>query len=862
MKLTNLRICSQENPLGIQGAPWFSWVLTSKKQNVVQEAFSITVTDESGAVVWEKAEHTRQSAFVICDAPLRSRTKYDVSVTVTDNHGESDTICGHFEAALDKNDWQAQWVRSTLPVFPAEKGFGLQPPATMFRKSFACCGDVQSARLYCTCHGIYVPYLNGETFGDRLFAPEHTTYGKVLCYQTYDVTALLRKGGNTLSMYVGDGWYLGVKTTPRIENYDRRHAVLFQIEITYADGTRELVCSGDDVQCAYGPVVCSDLFAGEKYDARIQFENWENAEPTDYGFDNLVAQQDGGVTRIEEIPVHQVIQTPKGETILDFGKVLAGRIRMRVWEKAGAEITLQHTEVLDREGNFFQSAQMPDGGVEQQDVYTCDGGEGVYEPLFTYHGFRYVKVEGLEKVRPADFTAIVLSSQKEFAGSFACSDDRLNKLYRNIQNSQQSNLLSIPTDCPQREKAGWTGDIAIYGKTALLNADLTAFLNRWLLSVRADQGENGAVPIVVPYDGGYPMSELFFGPMYQEPGTIGSAGWGDCCIEVPYAMYQVTGDTQVIRDNLDVMEKWCGYILNRCKLGSDPWLWTRGYQQGDWLVPSLSKETAEDPITGPLKQMEFTAQYAAPLYGWRCFARMAEMLAAIGSAKAEDYAAIADHMKAAIGENLFDADGRMPTDLMGAYVLAIAFDLVPEQHRAFAANRLVTLLHENGGCLDTGFLSTPYLLDALCRIGRQDLAFDTLYQNKCPGWLYEVENGATAVWESWGNYEENGQPKAISFNHYALGCVDEWIFRKINGITALEPGFRHFRIQPIPERLSWAERRFQSEYGEIFVRWETKDGQFCLTCRIPCNTAAEIILPNGECHTVGSGSYRYTRSCS
>ena len=868
MKLANLKISSQSNPVGIDGKPYFSYELTSEKRNVTQENRSIKVSN-GDKVVWEKSEKSGKSAFIPYEGELKSRTRYAVEIVVTDNYGESDSITGYFETGLlNENDWQAKWVKSSLPIFEAEKGFGKQPPATMFQRNFTCKKQVKRARVYCTCHGIYRLYLNGKRFEEGEFAPEHSTYRSILFYQTYDLTKFLQPGENTFSMYVGDGWYLGTKTTPNLPNYERRHAVLFQIEIEYQGGEREIVLSDANVECAYGGVVASDLFAGEIFDANKKFENWQKGVIADYSYRNLTAQIGEPVICSEELPVRQIIHTPKGETLLDFGKVLAGRVRFSVREKKGSVVTLTHSEVLDKEGNFFQNTEMPDGGVEQKIRYIADGTESVYEPLFTYHGFRYVKVERVTDVKKEDFTARVYTTKKENTGSFVCSDERLNRLYRNIRNSQTSNMLSIPTDCPQREKAGWTGDIGIYARTALLNEDITAFLNRWLLSVGAEQAASGAIPLVVPYDGNYPYTELMFGAMFDETEIFGSSGWGDCCISVPYAMYCVTGDTEVIRKNLAVMEKWCAYILNRCALPCktkkipeefNRYLWNRGYHQGDWLVPSLSKKAIENPTDDYFYQMNLTAQYAAPMYGYRSFDLLAKMTEAIGeNEKSRYYRGVADKMKEAIGKCLFDGEGNLPTGLMGAYVLAIAFDLVPEKFKTKTAEKLVLLLKENDGCLDTGFLSTPFLPDALCAIGRRDLAYSVLYQTKCPGWLYEVERGATAVWESWESYEEDGTPKKISFNHYAFGCVDDWISRNICGLVPQSAGFRTMKIQPLPDSsLRFAERKFHSVYGEIAVKWEKREGKFILDCSIPCNTAAEIILPSGKSHSVGSGSYRF-----
>ena len=870
LQICDLKILSIHNPIGISEMPYFSYCLKSDRQNVRQVEYEITVSVR-GKTVWKDRKKDEQSTFIRYGGELKSKTQYDVSVTVTDNYGEQATQCGFFETAmLGAGEWKAKWVKSTLPITQAEKGFGKQPPATWFISKFTCGKKIKKARLYATCHGIYVPYLNGERFSEGEFAPEHSTYGKVLFYQTYDITDKLKKGENTFSMYVGDGWYLGVKTMPRVKNYERRHAVLFQLEIEYEDGSVLSVLSDENTECAYGKVVCSDLFSGERYDDNREIGDCRKAEFADYGYDNLVAQFDWLSVCTDELPVKEIITTPQGETLLDFGKVIAGRVRMRINEKNGAVVRLTHTEILDKDGSFFQNTDMPDGGVEQIDEFISAGKPIEYEPIFTYHGFRYVKIEGIKNPRKENFTARAYSSQKENVGSFSCSNELLNKLYANIRNSQNSNMISIPTDCPQREKAGWTGDIAIYAKTALLNEEVTPFLRRWLKSVRADQSKSGAVPQIVPYDGGYPMSEVFFGKMFDETDTFGVAGWSDCCVLVPWAIYEISGNREVLKENFDVMEKWCEYILKRAKMPRvganippeyDEYLWNNGFQQGDWLVPSIAKNAVqyEDAMTGSLTfQTNFAYEYSVPMYGYRTFDIMQKIADILGDKEKSDYyGGVAEKMKTAIQKVYFDESGKLRTNYMGGYVLALAFDLAPDEEQVKA--QLIESLARNGGCLDTGFLSTPYLLDALNKIGRKDLAYSVLYQNKCPSWLYEVECGATSIWESWESFEEDGTPKKISFNHYAFGCVADWIFRNICGIVPTSAGFKTMRIVPIPDKtLTEAERTYSSVYGDISVRWKRANGTFTLDCEIPCNTTAEIVLPSGKTETVGSGKYTFS----
>lgn len=877
-----LRVQSVVNPAGITERPYFTLSFRGGEEGEDPGILSGGLSAEvwkKGKKIWEKETDLAALQRLPYTGPLESAARYTVRVLGKDVEKSCLLAEGFFVTGiLDPSEWQAKWAKSTLPVFPAEKGLFTQPPATMFEKTFTLPEGVREAYLYLTCRGIYRTEINGARFERGEFAPGHSTYGKVLHYQTYDVTAFLKPGKNTLSVYVGDGWYCGVKTVPRIENFERRHAVFFQIEAVCGDGEKIRICSDGDVRCAYGPVIASDLYAGEKYDASVSFSDWRRAETEEGGTDILVASYDGNVEPSEEIPAADLFTTPAGETVLDFGKVLAGRLRISLPMRKGQTVRLWHTEVLDRDGNFFQSAEMPDGGIDQCDEYTAgEDGTALYEPLFTYHGFRYVRVEGAVDLRKEYFTAVAYSSQKkeEEGGVFSCSDERLNRLYANIMNSQRSNFFSIPTDCPQREKAGWTGDIGIYAKTSFYTADMTAFLGRWMRSVRADQGENGAVPIVVPYDGGYPSSDLLFGAMYNNPGVIGSSGWGDACLSVPYAVYRMTGNTAMIEENLGCMEKWCAYITDRCRLKAswtefpdelEPYLWDAGYHQGDWLVPSVVREMTDpsDPIFGTLKQMDYTARYAAPIFGYYSFHLMTEMCRAVGREDlAEKYGETARQMRDAIALALFSEDGRMPTDKMGAYVLAIAFSLVPPRYEQAVRDRLVALLEENGGCLDTGFLSTPYLLDALTKIGRRDLAYAVLYSEKCPGWLYEVKRGATAIWESWENYEEDGQPKKISFNHYAFGCVYDWMVRNIIGLEAATPGYGKFRVVPKPDAsLTHAQMRFGSVHGEISVSWEKMDGTMRLEVLVPPGTEAEIaVSADGAVMRAGPGRHVVSYGC-
>lgn len=510
------------------------------RENVIFFACS----QENGLQVWDsKKVETAENLYIDYEgADLKSRTMYCAEITAWDNHGNQATGTAQFETAfLKKEDWKAEWVVPAARRKKGKKGFGKQPPATMFRRCFFLKERPVKARVYATCHGIYELSINGKHPDERLFAPEHTVYEKYQCYQTYDVTELLRKGENVIGMYVGDGWYLGPNTLPNIKRPVLKHVVLFQMEAEYPNGTVETVCSDGETVTSEGPVRCADLFAGEKYDANRICEGWDTPEygaegwkktkVMNFGYQNLTAQLGEPVEREAVLPVRQILKSPKGERILDFGQVLSGFVRMKVNAPKGTEISLEHTEVLDRNGNYMSNIMAAGGagtGVDQKDVYISDGVERIFEPAFTYHGFRYVRVSGLNEICAENFEAVAISTKKKNLGTFETSDARINRLYENTRWSQKANMMSIPTDCPQREKAGWTGDMLVYAKTALLNEDCGAMFARWLENLELDQQEDGLVTMVVPYDGTYPMTGRLMNLMYHEKGPATSSGWGGC----------------------------------------------------------------------------------------------------------------------------------------------------------------------------------------------------------------------------------------------------------------------------------------------------------------------------------------------
>lgn len=871
MVVTDLKCNHRKNPIGIEEKPYFSWKLESGRQGVIQTAYRIEVYNDKKCV-WDSGKTVSdQSTFVPFEGDsLESGVRYFWTVTVWDNAGNASSAEAFFETALlHQTEWKAKWVE-------CRQRHKKKTPAVLFRKDFRVRKKLSSARVYATCHGIYRLSINGERADDRELAPEHTAYEKCLYYQTYDITSLLKQGENTIGMHVGDGWYFSMMSRKNGKNFSNHFGVLFQIELVYEDGTRETIISDEDVKYNVGAVQYSDLYYGEIYDARklipdwdtpeCREEGWKDAKIGKFSLDNLKSQKMEPVREYRKLPVQEVITTPKGEKVLDFGQNFAGRVRMKVQLPKDAQIQLEHSETLGADGNYFNNIQ----GINQKDLFISDGKETVYEPLFTFHGFRYVRITGEEQIRPEDFIGIALTSEKEDLGTFACSDAEINRLVSNALWSQKSNLLSIPTDCPQREKAGWTGDIGVYGKTAMANEDITAFLTSWLENLKIEQKEDGQIPPVVPFSDFYGMTSklqpLLMGGSLKD---ISSSGWADCCIDLPYDMYCLTGNTDILSRQYPVMKKWLSYVEKQAgaKRNKDSgvekdlerYLWNTGFHYGEWLIPSCCEEN------GSMSRENFASakegkHYVAPVYFYTSTKKMAEIAKVLGkAADAEYYEKLSEKILKACQKSLLTDDNRMRYERQGAYVLALQAGIIPKEKRQLYADRLAELIRENEYKLDTGFLGTPYLLDALSRNGYGEMAWTVLKQPECPGWMYEIRKGATTIWESWNCYEKDGTIQLMSMNHYAFGCVCDWIYRNISGIDYLEPGYKKIKIAPKPYgNLTWARRSFRCEYGEIESAWKRENGVFTLEVKIPCNTSAVIELPDGRTESVGSGSYQFT----
>lgn len=854
MKLYDLKTLHMKNPV-IDKVPYFSWKIESDKQNVLQTSFRILVKNVD-EVLWDSGIiASREQSFVEYQGKeLSSRSKYTWIVTVWDNYEEQASESAEFETAfLESSDWKAKWVECSFERQTAnEYKFGNTYPPILFEKEFEFIKKIKSAKVYATSHGVYRLLINGKRPDDREFAPEFTPYEAALYYQIYDITNQVSSGMNQISMYVGDGWYFSAQAGPVMKNQHKEPSILFQMEIEYEDGSTEKVISDEKVTCRTDYIIYSDLYQGEKQDFTLEESKKQEIIIMDYGYDFLSAQPMMPIRPIKTIPAVAIFTSPKGETIVDFGQVLAGRARVHIDVSKNSEVVLEYFEVLDDKGNYKNTMFAP-----QKDTVISNGDVIDHEALFTFHGFRYIRVTGMENPQLQDFTAVLLSTEKENVGTFECSDSRLNRLYQNIRWSQYNNMMSVPTDCPSREKAGWTGDLLIYAKTAMINEEMTPFLNSWLNSVREDQAEDGTIMIVSPYMKLYDGMLLNVAKTFGDEQVTGVAGWSDAIVWVPYDMYQVTGNKLVLKENFAAMNKWCKYIIRTAaeKKGYQdiPWeydqyLWNSGFHFGEWLVPSRPGNPSD-----PFEICKESAFYIAPFFGYMTICKMVEICSLLDKEEeAVEYRRIAEKMKQSIQEGLIRRN-LLPDYLMGAYVLAFAFDLVPNDMEESYKKRLVDLIRKNDNCLDTGFLATMYILDTLCEIGESNLAYDILWQSKRPSWLYEVDHGATAIWEAWDADDAQSTDRFVSYDHYAFGCVDDWICRHIAGIDSNTPGFSHMIINPdMDERLSFCKRSLVCESGVIKVEWDKEK----LYVTIPCNTTATVKWRGKETE-IGSGEYTF-----
>ncbi len=787
-------------------------------------------------LLWDTGKvYSDQSIHVEYDGPaLKSGQRFYWQVRVWD---EKDRPIAWSDVAfwemglLDPSDWKASWIQPNI-----DEDIAKSQPCPLLRKEFQLSKEVKSARAYVTSLGLYEMHINDHRVGDQLFTPGWTSYSKRLQYQTYDITPLLASGNNAVGVILGDGWYRGYSGWNMKRNYyGEKLALLLQIDVIYQDGTMEIIGTDATWKASTGPILESDIYNGEVYDARLEMDGWSNTgfddqswqsvKMIDHSKEILVAPVGPPVRKIQEIKPIKIIKTPRGETVFDMGQNMVGWIRLKVKGQAGTMVVLRHAEVLDKEGNLYTENLR---SAKQRIQYILKGGsEEIYEPHFTFQGFRYVAVDGYPGEPDLEsLTGIVIHSDMTPTGNFTCSDSLINQLQHNILWGQKGNFLDVPTDCPQRdERMGWTGDAQVFAPTACFNTDAASFYTKWLKDLAADQFKNGAVPHVVP--------DVLKGSA--------SAAWADAAVIVPWTVYLCYGDKRILEQQYESMKAWIEYMQNQA---GDTYLWNKGSHFGDWLAFATTRSDYPGATTD--KDLIATAY----------FAHSTDLLqkAAVVLNKNEDakkYADLFENVKQAFQHEFVTPNGRMTSNTQTAYSLALAFDLLPESIKEKAAERLAEDVRSFKH-ITTGFVGTNLISHVLTDCGYLDLAYMLLNRKEYPSWLYPITKGATTIWERWDGIKPDGtfQDAGMnSFNHYAYGAIGDWLYRVVAGIEidSGNPGYRHIIIRPQPGGgLSHASAKHQSMYGEIESSWKIENETFNLSVTIPPNTTATVVLPGAQ----------------
>ncbi len=843
LTVTNLRCEYRSNPLGIDiSQPRLSWELISPERGTMQTAYQVRVALSAAdlaknKLVWDSGkQESDASIHVAYQGPaLQSGQRYHWQVQVWDNrdHSASSDRAYWEMGLLGASDWKAHWISPNLP----EDSSNSNPPP-MLRRVFEAKANMVGARIYASAMGLYELELNGHRVGDDYFTPGWTAYDFRYQYQTYDITALVKPGKNCLGAVLGDGWFRGNLMWDHHRNsYGSKLALLAQMVITYQDGKQQIVATDENWKAATGPILMSDIYNGETYDARRERTGWSEGTYDDKDWSGVavidsretkvVASAGPPVRAMEEIKPVKVIKTPSGDTVLDMGQNMVGWLRVRVTAPAGTTITLRHAEVLDKNGNLYTANLR---SAKQTDRYTTRGqGLESFEPHFTFHGFRYVAVDGWPGEVPLDaFTGIVVHSAIEPTSTFETSNPMLNKLQHNIIWGQKGNFLDVPTDCPQRdERLGWTGDAEVFSPTACFNHNCGAFYTKWLKDLALDQQDDGAVTDVIP--------NVITHTKRQ--GASGTAGWGDVATVLPWTVYLAYGDRRILEEQYPSMKAWVEYIRRK---SGERLIWT-GARYGDWLAFA----TTESDYPGATTDKDLIAT--------AYFVRSTDLLRAAAEVlgKKEDadtYSALADQVRHAFQQEFVTPNGRLASNTQTAYSLALAFDLLPESQRKQAAERLAADVRHFGH-ITTGFLGTPLISQMLSDYGYYDEAYMLLNRMEYPSWLYPITKDATTIWERWDGIKPDGSfedPGMNSFNHYAYGAIGNWMYRTITGINLDPklPGYKHALIEPHPGGgLNWAKASVHSMYGNVASSWELKDGRIMLRIDVPTNATATIRLP-------------------
>ena len=844
LKIYDLQIEYKNKPIGLdEKNPAFSWKIKSDKKNAKQEKCKI--------LVYHKENIVYDSGLIIGDQTLYHEyrgekllpeTDYKIKIFVWDNYGNKAEEESEFETGLLEPD-------NMLASFITHGFEDDMEEAAIFKHRFEITKKVVKARAYVSALGIYKLELNGQRVGDMRFAPGWTSYQERLQYQTYDITEFISQN-NKIEITVGNGWWKGILGFYGHGcHYGKRTAVIAQIRLRYEDGSTDVICTDESWKSTTGPIRNSEFYHGEVIDFNIPAQETRQVMLFDYPKKNLISQVNEPVRITERLCVKNVIQSPNGETILDFGQNMSGVVKAKLHLSKGTKVTLRYSELLDENGNLFTTNLRT---AKATDTFISSGKEDVFLPEFTSHGFRYVAVEGIDVVDPDCFTACVHHTDYKRETKFECSNKEINQVWNNIDWTMRSNFVDIPTDCPQRdERLGYTGDIEIFLPTALNYGNLALFFRKWLRDLKVEQSDIFGVPLSVP-------------DILKTHACVNI--WHDAAAIVPWLVYEKYGDIRVLKEQYDSILRSVEYTR---KLAGNGLLQIENISQfGDWLALDAPKGPFRLPPEGELRpSMDEKAGGTDPylignvyyLYSINILKKSASLLG-----KQEDalkYQKLYDDILCKFQNEYITPGGRLLSETQTAAALVLYFDLAKEEDREKILNKLILNLIKTQKHLRTGFVGTEYLPHVLSRFNKHQLAGDILLKEECPSWLYEIKLGATTIWELWDgmNPDHSINPFAMnSFNQFGFGTIGDWLMKELAGLKSLEPGYKKSQIAPhLVKGINNVSASYETPYGKLFCQLSCKDNKINADIIIPANTECDVYLPGRKMETLGSGTYHY-----
>ena len=833
VEVSDLRVNHLSTPMGVnpEASVSFSWIATATDKGASQSAYEVRVF-RNGMPVWGSGVvQSENSTVVPYGGKLHPDSRYSWSVRIWDNRGRvSNTATSTWQTGLRTEDWQAEMIGEVDKIRPVN-----------FRCVVTLAKKIKRATAYITSHGQYEAFINGRRVGDSYMTPGWTSYKKRLQYQAYDVTAMLCSGKNVVSAVVAPGWYTGMGGYRR-GKYGNDVALMMQINIEYTNGEKVVLVTDESwamsATAKASGVVYNDIYNGESIDARMIDESWTTTAYADerewvkaqkVAFDKslLISTVNEQVKAQTPIKPIKYIVTPKGEKVLDFGQNIVGWERVKLQGKAGDTIRVYHAEVLDENGNFYTTNLRR---AKATSTYIMDGGaKREFVPSLSFYGFRYLKVDGVEgDLCLEDFEAVPVWSNFDNVGSFASSNPLINQLQSNIWWGFHDNFLDVPTDCPQRdERIGWTGDAQVFFRTASFLGRVDNFFAKWLADLHADQYEDGQVPNGIPI-------------IFKSKWGARACGWSDAATIVPWQHYMAYGNKRILEQQYESMKRWVDFLIKDST--DNGLLINSGNHYGDWLSYSVPNDLHG---ISAISSKHLVAQcfFAHSLDN---LVRAAETLGRV--ADVAYYKDIASKVRKAYQDEYVTPNGLISSDTQTAYVLALHFDMLPENMRKQALERLVRNIEKYKNHITTGFLGTPYICEVLTNNGRSDVAYKLLLQESCPGWLYQVKKGATTIWERWDGLREDGSIPdngMNSFNHYAYGSIGDWLYRSAVGIREAAPGYKRIVVKPhVGGDFESMEASTVTPYGKVAAAWKAKENRLTeLSVEVPFNTTAEVLVP-------------------